>query len=72
MIEAIQVALIAAVPPTIVAGAALIASISNHQKINELHVIVNSRLTELLDSNKRADIAEGRAEGVKSEQDRTK
>jgi uncharacterized protein YbgA (DUF1722 family) len=65
MTDLVHVALIAATPPTIVSLGALIASISNHQKIQELHVIVNSRLSELLSEGKKASFAEGRAEGVK-------
>lgn len=71
MTDLVKIAVIAATPPTIVSIGALLASLSNHAKIQELHVIVNSRLTELLASNKQAATAEGRAEGVKAEQERT-
>jgi hypothetical protein len=48
MTEAVQVALIAAVPPTIVGAAALARSMLNASKINEVHLSLNSRLSELL------------------------
>jgi hypothetical protein len=63
MSDPVQIALIAGVPPTLVAAAALVASVLNHKKIQELHVIVNSRLTELLNETRIASHAEGKAEG---------
>jgi hypothetical protein len=68
MTDAVKVALIVATPPTIVAFGAFITSIWNHTKIGQLHVIVNSRLTELLTETRIAS----RAEGVREEQDRQK
>ncbi len=50
----------------IVAAGAFIVSISNSLKISEVHVLVNSRLSELLTLTKAAS----RAEGVKEESDR--
>jgi hypothetical protein len=65
MTDLVKVALIAATPPTIVAFGALYTSVLNHTKIGQLHVIVNSRLTELLAETRVASRAEGRAEGIK-------
>jgi formylmethanofuran dehydrogenase subunit C len=39
--------------------------------MKRLEVKVDGRLTDLINANKRADQAEGHAEGVKAEQDRT-
>jgi hypothetical protein len=63
MTDIVRVALITATPPTIVALGALAASLSNYRKIAELHVIVNSRLSELLKVTGKASFAEGKAEG---------
>jgi hypothetical protein len=65
----IKVAIITALPPTVVAAAALITSLSNHKDIKELHVIVNSRLSELLEQKGKAEHAAGRREGIESKSD---
>jgi hypothetical protein len=64
MTDLIKVALIAATPPTIVAFGALYTSVLNHTKIGQLHVIVNSRLTELLTETRIASHAQGKEEGI--------
>jgi hypothetical protein len=46
---------------------ALIQGIRNHRAISSVHVSLNSRLSELLDSSKKASFAEGHAQGVESE-----
>ncbi len=68
------IAILTAVPPTLVAIAALIASVKNASKIDNLHVIVNSRLSELLVSTKEVGDAkaalagaEGKAAGIQEE-----
>lgn len=53
MLQAIIVAAIAATPPTIVALLAIL-------RIKEVHVLMNSRLTELLIATAAASRAEGR------------
>lgn len=67
MSDPVEIALITA------GGVALSGSLSTIVLVmmKRLEVKVDGRLTELLDANKRADTAEGRADGVKSEQDRT-
>lgn len=57
--QAIIVAMIAAVPPTL-------AVLWNIKKTRELHVIVNSRLTELLEVTSKAEHAKGVIEGSSS------
>lgn len=42
---------------------ALAVSIYNTTKINEVHVLMNSRLTELLELTKKASMAEGLKQG---------
>jgi hypothetical protein len=56
LITSIILALFTALPPTILALAALITSIHNGQKINDVHLSLNSRLSELL----KASLAQGR------------
>lgn len=51
-IISIVIALLTALPPTIVALAALIASIKNSGKIHEVHLSLNSRLSELIIASK--------------------
>ncbi len=63
MTEAIQVALIASTAPSILAGAALLASLRNKKAIQEIHLSVNSRLSQLIEAVGKAAHAEGMAEG---------
>ncbi len=67
MSEAVVVAAIVAIPPTVAAVAALIVSIRTHSATREVHLSVNSRMDELLRVTKTSGIAEGR----KAERDGT-
>jgi hypothetical protein len=58
---------IAAIPPTILALAALRASKDNGKKVQELHVLVNSRLTQLLELTAKSSRAEGAADQANRE-----
>lgn len=49
MTDAVQIALIAATPPTLVALGAIIISWRNGRKTDELKVTVDGRLSELLE-----------------------
>lgn len=60
--DLIIVALIAAVPPTIAAVASLLASRKNKEKIDVLHVRLNSRLDEMIEIVKKSSVAQGRQE----------
>ena len=62
MTDAVKIALITA---TGAASPGMIWGWINFRKIRELHVIVNSRLTELLKVRGEASFAEGKAEGAK-------
>ncbi len=64
MNDMLTVAVIASIPPTIAASAALIVALRNHSAVREVHLSVNSRLDELLKTSKAASFAEGvKAEG---------
>jgi len=52
-------ALFAIIPLTIMSLSALITTVRNGRKIADLHVLVNSRMTELLELTRRASKAEG-------------
>lgn len=60
----ILITLIITLPPTIAAVAALIVGLRGNRKVDDLHVAVNSRLTELLEQTSKASKAEGKAEGI--------
>lgn len=61
----IIIAAIAATPPTIMALAAFIKAKGASRKIEELHVLVNSRLSELLAATAAANKSEGELKGRK-------
>lgn len=63
MTEAIIVAIVAATPGALVALGALIQGRANGRKADELHISLNSRLTELLKVTAAASHAEGLAMG---------
>lgn len=70
-----MIAMIIAIAPTIASVGAMVKSFQNgaqiqrsETKIQELHVIINSRFTELLETSKEKAFAEG----VKSETDKGK
>jgi hypothetical protein len=54
----VEVALIAATPPTLVALGGAILGFINRGKIKEIHLSINSRLDELI----KASVAQGRQE----------
>ncbi len=62
MSDLVLVALISALPPTIVAAGAIVIGIMNKRGIEDLHVAVNSRLTELLELTAKSARAEGKAD----------
>ncbi len=61
----------ALVAPTIAAVAALISSLRNRSKIEQVHLAVNSRLDELLKLTKTSSYAEGKAAGEFRQRDST-
>ena len=52
MTEAVQIAVIVAIPPTLLAAAALVASIHNGNKIQDVHLSINSRMDQLVEASK--------------------
>lgn len=52
MTEPLTIAYIAAVPPTLVAGASVFVGLRNSKKADSIHVLVNSNLTAV-----KADLA---------------
>ena len=52
MTEAVQIAVIVAIPPTLLAAAALVASIHNGNKIQDVHLSINSRMDQLVKASK--------------------
>ncbi len=62
--------LILAVATLVSASGALVISFHNSNKIQDVHLEINSRMTELLAMNKTLSHAEGREEARKEEQER--
>jgi hypothetical protein len=71
--DAVQIALIAATPPTLVALGAIIVAWRNGRKTDELKVTVDGRLTQLLeaaDAKEKATAISSEALGVLKEKER--
>jgi hypothetical protein len=58
--ETIKIAIIAAVPPSLAAIAAVVLGVLNHSKLSRIHISINGRLNELMTSNSRLAHLEGR------------
>lgn len=63
MTEAVQIALIAATPPTLVALVAAIASFHNTAKLTQVKIELNGRMTQLLKSREE----EGHSQGMRDQ-----
>lgn len=72
MSEPVQIALIVAVAPTLLALASVVSSFRNSKKLEALHVDVNSRLSQLLAKTEISAHAEGKAEGIAAERENNK
>lgn len=59
MSDAVIIAVIVAIPPTIAAIAAFLVSLRNSQKADAIHLLMNSRLDELLSATKILAHAQG-------------
>jgi len=68
MSDAILAALITSVPPTVMSAFALFKANAVGKAVNEVHLAVNSRLTELLELTRKSALAEGE----KAEKDKGK
>ena len=62
--DAVVLALIASVPPTITAIASLLSSMKNANAIKSLHMDVNGRIGQLLEMNKKESRAAGKLEQI--------
>lgn len=72
MSDVVLIAIIAAVPPTILAAATLLVGLRTKQTVASHEHKVNSRLDELMRVSQSLAHAEGRAEGVEHERIRQK
>lgn len=61
--DTVLVALIAGIPPTILALAAFVQGVRNGNQLHDLHLEINSRLTQLLEATAKAAHSEGFAAG---------
>jgi hypothetical protein len=68
MTDSVEIALIASIPPTLVAVGAVILGFVNKSGISGVHLTMNSRMDELLSAARAAAHDAGRREGVESEQ----
>jgi hypothetical protein len=70
MTDAVLVGLIAAIPSTVAALAALVVSLKGNRKVDAVALSVNGRLTQLLGAVGQTQRAEGRADGIEQERSR--
>ena len=64
MNDPVKIAVIVAVAPTLLALAAVVNSLRNSRKLDNIHIDLNSRLTQLLAASATSERATGRAEGL--------
>jgi len=67
MTDAVTVALIAAIPATIVAAGGLMLGFMNRRKLGDVEQKVDGRLTELLELTRKSSHAEGVKEQKETE-----
>ena len=65
--DTVLVGLIAAVPATVAALAALVVSLKGNRKVAAISVQIDGRLDELLATTRAAGNASGRAAGIEAE-----
>lgn len=68
MTDAVAIAMIAAIPPTMAALAALIMGIVNRGKIHEVYKATNSMKDELVEATRVEALQTGHAAGMKEAQ----
>lgn len=56
--------MIVAIPPTLAALCSLLVNITNKKRLDDLHIMVNSRLDELLKQKGIASFSEGEKQGA--------
>ncbi len=62
MTETVIIAMIVAIPPTILAVAALISQARTRVDIKDLHILVNDRLSQLISKSEKLAHEKGKAE----------
>lgn len=67
MSDPVTIALIVAVPPTLMALAAVIVALKNLKKTADLTIHVNSRMDQLIAAKSAQGHSEGKAEGIAEE-----
>jgi hypothetical protein len=70
MTDAVQIAIIAAIPPTLVALTGVILGFLNRGQIAKVHEEVNSRMTEMLKLTRESSHAQGMKDEKQEEHDR--
>lgn len=65
--DLVIMAMIAAVPPTLMALAAVITSLHTQRKLQDVHNQINGRMEQLIEEVGSTSRAEGRAEGIEAE-----
>jgi hypothetical protein len=69
--DMVWVALISAIPPTIASIAALVVSVKNSRKLDEVHHATNGMKDALVEATRVEATAVGKAEGIEGERVRT-
>lgn len=65
----VQVALIMAVPTTLLGIGTLVLGFMNRNKLNKIDISVDGKLSQLMDTQQKLSHAEGRREGVDASKD---
>jgi hypothetical protein len=65
--DPVKIALIVAIAPTLIALGGVINSVRNSRKLDNIHIDLNSRLTQLLEATSARERLSGHAEGVAEE-----
>ncbi len=67
MTDPVKIALIVAIAPTLIALGGVINSVRNGRKLDNIHIDLNSRLSQLLEVTRVSERASGHAEGMAEE-----
>ena len=70
MTEAVQTALIVAIPPTLAGVASIVMAFKAKTKAEQTHLLINSRMGELLKAAKAISHSEGKEEGIAEERNK--
>lgn len=67
MSDAVVIAMLVAIPPTVAACASLVVAVRSNKRLDKLHIQINSRMDQLLKAVAAQERGEGRAEGIEAE-----